>query len=94
MSWKKTFAALADDNRQKILEALRECELNAGQIGSKLTISGPSISHHLGVLKQANLVSSRRQGQEIIYSLNVSVLEELSQAMIKFLKIKKNNYRE
>ena len=89
MSFKQTFAALADDNRQKILESLRERELNAGQIGAKLPISGPSISHHLGVLKQAGLVSSRRQGQEIIYSLNVSVLEELSQAMIRFLKKKK-----
>jgi DNA-binding transcriptional ArsR family regulator len=91
MSLKQTFAALADDNRQKILGKLRDKELSAGQIGSYLTISAPSLSHHLGVLKQAGMISSRRQGQEIIYSLNVSVLEELSQAMIKFLKIKKNN---
>ena len=86
MSLRQTFAALADDNRQKIIDRLKERELSAGKIGSYLDISAPSLSHHLKILKEAGMISDRRQGQEIIYSLNVSVMEEISQAIVKFLK--------
>lgn len=89
MSLKQTFAALADENRQKIIDLLKDNDLSAGKIGAHFDISAPSLSHHLSVLKRAGLVSDRRAGQEIIYSLNISVIEELSQLIIKFLNHKK-----
>ena len=82
----KTFAALSDPTRQKILELLKKKDLPAGEIHKHLKITFPSLSHHLSVLKQAQLVTSRRQGQEIIYSLNLSVFEEVSKLLIKFFK--------
>ncbi|NTU98837.1 winged helix-turn-helix transcriptional regulator [Candidatus Falkowbacteria bacterium] len=87
----RTFSALSDPTRRKILEYLKMEEMSAGQIGQKFNITAPSISHHLNVLKQADLVYSRRQGQEIIYSLNLSVFEEISEQVMTFLKIRSKN---
>ncbi|WP_221040311.1 autorepressor SdpR family transcription factor [Gelria sp. Kuro-4] len=70
------FKALADGTRRRILELLREKDLTAGEIAAHFAISKPSISHHLGILKQANLVSDERQGQNIVYSLNTTVFQE------------------
>jgi len=63
------FRALADPTRRQILQDLRGCELAAGEIASRFSISGPSISRHLGVLKGAGLVRERRQANRIYYSL-------------------------
>ena len=89
MSLSQMYAALADPTRHKILELLKKHELPAGQIGKHFDITAPSLSHHLNILKQADLISSRRVGQEIIYSLNLSVFEEMAETLIKFFKIKK-----
>ena len=86
MTINKTFQALSDPSRRKILDLLKKKDLSAGDIAKNFQISLPSISHHLSVLKQAGLVLSERQGQEIIYSLNISVVEELSKYLIKFFK--------
>ena len=71
-----TFKALADNTRREILELLKKRDMNAGEIAGFFNISKPSISHHLNILKQANLVTVERRGQELIYSLNTTVLEE------------------
>lgn len=63
------FRALADPTRRQILQDLRVGELSAGKIASRFTISGPSISRHLGVLKSAGLVRERRDANRIYYSL-------------------------
>ena len=63
------FRALADPTRRQILQDLREGELAAGDIASRFTISGPSISRHLSVLRAAGLVTERRQANRILYSL-------------------------
>lgn len=81
-----TFKALQDPTRRKILELLKKRDLSAGEIGKYFDITLPSLSHHLSILKNANLVTSERQGQEIIYSLNLSVFEEAAKAIIKFFK--------
>lgn len=72
-----SFKALSDPTRRKILQLLREKDMTAGEIAEKFNISKPSISHHLSILKQADLVLDERQGQNIIYSLNTSVFEDL-----------------
>ena len=70
--------ALSNHTRRKILKLLQKRDLSAGQIASRFpALSLPSISHHFSVLKQANLVTSERKGQKIIYSLNTTVFYEL-----------------
>jgi len=71
------FKALSDKNRRKILKLLREKDMSAGEIAEEFNISKPSLSHHLSILKQADLVQTERQGQNIIYSLNTTVFQEL-----------------
>lgn len=63
------FKALADPTRRQILEDLRPGELAAGEIAGRFTISGPSISRHLSVLKGAGLVRERREANKIYYAL-------------------------
>jgi DNA-binding transcriptional ArsR family regulator len=65
----KAFRALADPTRRQILQELKRGELSAGQITACFTISGPSISRHLSILKNADLISERREGNRIIYKL-------------------------
>ena len=88
MSLNKTISALSDENRRKILQLLKTKDLPVKQISQSFNITLPSLSHHLNVLKQANLISGQRKGQEIIYSLNLSVFEEAAEKIIKFFKKK------
>jgi len=88
MSLSQTFAALSDPNRQKVLDLLKKREMAVAEIASHLSISLPTLSHHLDMLKRANLVSNRRDGQKILYSLNLSVFEDVSEKIIKFLSLK------
>lgn len=71
------FKALNDETRRQILELLKERDMNAGEIADAFKISKPSISHHLDILKRAELISSEKKGQFIEYSLNTSILEDL-----------------
>ena len=86
MRMTKTMQAMSDPTRRKILELLKNKDMAAGELGKHFKITLPSLSHHLKVLKQAELVTSQRQGQEIIYSLNLSVFEEVAKYLIKFFK--------
>ena len=86
MTLNKTFRALSDPTRRKILELLKKQDMAAGEIGKHFDITLPSLSHHLNTLKQAELVTSQRRGQEIIYSLNLSVFEEAAKALLAFFK--------
>ena len=75
------FKALNDPTRRAILELLKEKDLTAGEIADQFHISKPSISHHLDLLKQADLVNAEKQGQFIYYTINTTVMDE----MIKWL---------
>lgn len=79
-----TFKALADPNRRKIIQLLKEKDMSAGEIAELFRISKPSISHHLNILKQADLITDMRQGQSIVYSLNISVFEDMMNMLINF----------
>jgi len=76
------FKALADTNRRKILEILKEKDMTVGEISAHFKITGASLSHHLNILKKSNLVISQREGQFIRYSLNTSVFEEVLKLFI------------
>ncbi len=84
----KLFKALNDPTRRQILDLLKEKDLSAGEIADAFDISKPSISHHLELLKNANLVSSERDGQFIVYSLDTTALEEATQWLFQLLKSK------
>lgn len=71
------FKALADPTRRRILELLRDGDLTAGELAEHFDISKPSLSHHLATLKSAGLVSDERRGQNIVYSLNTTVIQDL-----------------
>lgn len=71
------FKALNDETRRRIIELLKEKDMDAGEIAEKFKISKPSISHHLDILKRADFITSEKRGQHIIYSLNTSILEDL-----------------
>ena len=71
-----TFSALADPTRREILRLLRRGERTAGDLAERFDMAKPSMSHHFAVLKQADLIHSRREGQQTFYSLNTTVLED------------------
>ena len=77
MSLHTTLRALADPTRREILELLKAGRLSAGEIVEHFPVTGASISRHLSVLKEADLIRDTREGKFIYYELNVSVLEEI-----------------
>ena len=71
------FKALADPTRRAILHLLRKEEMTAGDLAARFDMSKPTLSHHFAVLRDAGLVTSRRDGQTIWYALNTTVLEDI-----------------
>lgn len=80
------FRALADPTRRRILELLSRRDLTAGEIAEEFPIAFPSVSRHLGVLKDAGLVDSEREGQHIRYRLNTTVSQEVVRYLLKLVK--------
>ena len=78
------FKALNDESRRKMLELLQQGDLSAGAIAAHFSMTAPSISHHLDILKQADLVTTSKEGQFIYYSLNTTVVDELMKWLIQF----------
>lgn len=76
MALQKTLKALADPIRRDILNMLKKGTLSAGEIAAKFSVTDASISRHLSVLKEADLIRDTRKGKFIYYEINVSVLEE------------------
>ena len=77
MGLQQTMKALADPIRREILNILKSGRMSAGEITEHFSVTGASISRHLSVLKEADLVRDTREGQFIFYELNASVLEEM-----------------
>ena len=77
MGIQNTMKALADPIRREILNMLKGGRMSAGEIVDKFDVTGASISRHLSVLKEADLIRDFREGKFIFYELNASVLEEI-----------------
>src|SRR5579871_2480918 len=73
----KAFKALADPTRREILNLLRKGEMTAGDLAERFDMTKPSMSHHFTILKEADLITSRREGQQIWYALNTTVVQDL-----------------
>ena len=78
------FKALNDHTRREILELLNKGDLTAGEIAEHFSMTKPSISHHLDLLKQAGLVVCVREGQFQKYSLSTTVFDEIVKWMMQF----------
>jgi ArsR family transcriptional regulator len=77
--------ALADETRQRILVILQDGEMTVSDICEDFNLSQPSISHHLAILKQSQLVNSRKEGKQVYYALNQEFLVQCcGQLMMKF----------
>lgn len=76
MGLQQTLKALADPIRREILNMLKRGRMSAGEIAEHFSVTAPSISRHLSVLKEADLIRDTREGKYIFYEMNASVLEE------------------
>jgi DNA-binding transcriptional ArsR family regulator len=90
----EAFKALSDPTRRKILDLLKERDMTAGEIADQFNMSKPSISQHLKLLKHAGLIQDEKQGQFIIYSLNITVFQELISWAFSFTDKKKDGEGE
>lgn len=90
----EAFKALADPTRREILRLLRhKGELSAGALADHFDLTKPSMSHHFSVLKAAELVSVRREGQQLLYALNTTVLEDVLGLFLDLLQAPENKKR-
>jgi len=77
MGLNQVFKALSDPTRREIVRLLGHGEQTAGELSARFDMTKPSMSHHFSVLKDADLITSRREGQQIFYALNTTVLEDV-----------------
>lgn len=90
MTFADTFKALSNPVRREILNLLKAGRLSAGEIAGQFEMTGATISHHLSILKKADLITETREKNFIYYDLNASVLEEI---MVWFADLR-GNYDE
>ena len=83
----KVYKALADPTRRKILQLLRERDMNAGEIAEHFDFAKPTLSRHFSVLQEADLIQGTRDGNFIVYRLNVTVLEETMMGMMEMFRL-------
>jgi ArsR family transcriptional regulator len=81
----EVFKALSDPTRREILRLLSSGEKTAGEIADRFDMTKPSVSHHFAVLKDAGLIRGRREGQQIIYALNTTVVEDVAARVLDLL---------
>lgn len=80
------FKALGDPTRREILKLLNKKDLTAGEIAEHFPISKPALTKHLDILREAELVTSEKRGQYVIYSINVTVLQEALSSFISLFE--------
>lgn len=81
----KVFKALSDETRREILKMLSKQDMSAGEIADNFNMSKPSISKHLEILRDSELISSEKKGQFVIYSINTSILQEVLGGFLEIL---------
>lgn len=91
MRTEAVYKALADPSRRHILRLLKRGSLSAGELAGHFPMTKGSLSHHFNVLKAAELVRCERRGQQIVYSLNTSVFEEVTASLLDLLDMRRSN---
>ena len=82
MRTQEVFKALADPTRRQIIKLLQKGSMSAGELAARFDMTKGTLSHHFNVLKAADLVRTRREAQQIIYSLNTSVFEDVAAMLL------------
>ena len=80
------FKALADPTRREILKLLRKGPRTSGEIAGQFDTAWPTISRHLGVLRDAGLILSERHGQQIHYELNTTVFDDVIEQLLDWVR--------
>lgn len=88
------FKALADPNRREILRLLGKHTMSAGEVASHFSIAKSTLSSHFNILKKADLIQEERNGVTIYYSLNMSVIEEVTAAVMDLFNVDKTDTRK
>jgi DNA-binding transcriptional ArsR family regulator len=82
MATQDIFKALSDPTRRRVLKLLHGGSRTAGQLAEAFDVSKASMSHHFAVLKAADLIRSERRGQQIVYSLNTTVMQDVAALLL------------
>ena len=91
---KDIWGAMSDPTRREILSLLQKQEMTAGEIADRFEISNATISHHLKILREAELVTAEKEKQTITYSLNTTVLQDFMKNISSFLGRKESGNEE
>jgi len=86
------YKALADPTRRRVLQLLRERDMSAGELAEHFDSAWPTLSRHFAILREAALIQGEKRGASIIYSLNVSVLEEALLGMMEMFQIDRGDH--
>jgi ArsR family transcriptional regulator len=89
MRTQEVFKALSDPTRRKVLKLLQSGSKSAGELAERFDMTKGSLSHHFNVLKAADLVRSERRGQQIVYSLNTTVFEDVAALLLELFAVDK-----
>jgi DNA-binding transcriptional ArsR family regulator len=84
------FQALSDSTRREILRLLRKRDMTAGELAEQFPLARSTLSGHFNILKQAGLIVAEKTGTTIVYSLNVSVVEQTLSAVMDLLDVGRN----
>jgi len=87
------FQALSDPTRREILRLLRKREMTAGEIAEKFPLAKSTLSGHFNILKHAGLIVAEKNGTSVVYSLNVSVVEQTLAAVLELFDVGKQSKR-
>jgi ArsR family transcriptional regulator, arsenate/arsenite/antimonite-responsive transcriptional repressor len=90
-SMNAVFQALGDPTRREILRLLRKREMTAGELADQFSLARSTLSGHFNILKHAGLIVAEKNGTSIVYSLNVSVVEQAMAAMMDLLDVGKSS---
>ena len=90
MGFLESFKAMSDKTRLEILNLLKHGDMTAGDISGHFSMTQATVSHHLSVLKEAGLITDRREGKHIFYELNTSVIEEIMSWFIQLKGVEGN----
>lgn len=88
------FKAISDPTRRQILKLLQGGSKTAGELADSFDITKGSLSHHFNTLKAADLVRSERRGQQIVYSLNTTVFEDVAAMLLDLFRVEKRKARK
>jgi ArsR family transcriptional regulator, arsenate/arsenite/antimonite-responsive transcriptional repressor len=91
MRTQEVFKAISDPTRRQVLKLLQGGSKSAGELAEAFDITKGSLSHHFNVLKAADLVRCERRGQQIVYSLNTTVFEDVAAVLLDLFKVDKGN---